>query len=1144
MKRLIARAVAKQLAVQFYFAHRHYNKRFDSTANRLMRFSSADLAKAFDPRYLLRGKQYWQQHRVQHFAMHDEAGGTRIVAEVRGSSNAPYTLQVVASDAGHGTIFNSQCSCPLGGDCKHVIAALFEACNRWQREKPRAVEGSADLPQEVREWLARLSEPALANSAATVQRKRLLYVLEQSRSQRSIVLMLYSVRLLKDGQPSTGSLERYQNADFTQRAPPRFIDDSDQELLRALLPYRGRGGEHELQGRAGAHLLHLLLDSGRCYWEKLDGPPLRLGAMRNAEPQWFPAEDGSQRLGLKTTPPASGLLALAPPWYVDAASGECGPLRTSLAPHRAAALVDAPLLPVHWLPQVAQQLTRADAPLPAPSLRALRSVKDIAPQPILLFYGREVGGHLRYGPHARLGAAQLLFGYRNRRVAAHDTLRRISVDAGDEILQIERNHATERGHIKELSASGLLVPAHSVLQPWEIDGIGRDDYTVASGARTDETWSRFMLEVLPGLAQKGWKIEYDDTFPHRFAEVEEWFGGVEEATGNDWFTLEMGVMVQGERVNLLPILAQFLHAHPQDFSRAALKARPPDAQLVAALPDGRRIALPYARIAPILLTLIELYDGQPLEADGTLRLSRLDALRLAELQAANDAAQTRWFGGEKLLVLGQRLRDFDGIAAVVVPAGLTAQLRPYQQQGLGWLQFLREYGFGGILADDMGLGKTVQTLAHILLEKESGRLNRPALVVAPTSLVGNWQREARQFAPDLRVLALHGLQRKQHFSALAEHDLVITTYPLLSRDKNVLSKQTFHILVLDEAQNIKNARSLAAQMVQQIEARHRLCLTGTPMENHLGELWSQFHFLQPGLLGDDRQFRRLYRTPIEKQGDVERMAHLTRRIAPFILRRSKQQVARELPPKTEIVRSVALAGAQRDLYETLRLAMHEKVRHEIAGRGLARSHIIILDALLKLRQACCDPRLLKLESARRAHGVSAKLELLMTLLSGMVEEGRRILLFSQFTSMLALIEDELNARGIRYLKLTGESQNRGDIVDQFQDGSVPVFLVSLKAGGVGLNLTAADTVIHYDPWWNPAAENQATDRAHRIGQDKPVFVYKLIVEGSVEEKILAMQQRKAQLAAGVLDGHAADASDTGAAFNTQDLQALFEPLEG
>jgi SNF2 family DNA or RNA helicase len=322
-------------------------------------------------------------------------------------------------------------------------------------------------------------------------------------------------------------------------------------------------------------------------------------------------------------------------------------------------------------------------------------------------------------------------------------------------------------------------------------------------------------------------------------------------------------------------------------------------------------------------------------------------------------------------------------------------------------------------------------------------------------------------------------------------------------------------MVLDEAQYIKNPRAKVAQAACRVLARHRICLSGTPIENHLGELWSLMHFLIPGYLGTEDTFQKTFRKPIEEEGDVEKNALLKKRIAPLVLRRTKDQVAKELPPKTIMVHLVELHSDQKDLYETVRATMDKRVREAIAARGIEQSQIVFLDALLKLRQICCDPRLLPPDFADGVRR-SAKLDYLTELLATLIEEGRRILIFSQFTTMLALIEEHLVKTKVPFLKLTGGSKDRGALVEQFQSGKFPVFLISLKAGGTGLNLTAADTVIHYDPWWNPAAEAQATDRAYRIGQDKPVFVHKLLCQETVEERIHKLQQEKAKLADGLL----------------------------
>jgi SNF2 family DNA or RNA helicase len=472
------------------------------------------------------------------------------------------------------------------------------------------------------------------------------------------------------------------------------------------------------------------------------------------------------------------------------------------------------------------------------------------------------------------------------------------------------------------------------------------------------------------------------------------------------------------------------------------------------------------------------------------------------------------------------------------PSGLRATLRPYQAEGVAFLQRLRAEDGGGVLADEMGLGKTLQTIAHFCVEHAEGRLTSPALVVAPTTLVGNWARECAKFAPELRVVILHGPERRARWSEVPKAHVVVTTYPVLVRDEEYFATQPFHLVVLDEAQAIKNARSQARRALEGLQASSRLCLTGTPVENHLGELWSLFDWLTPGLLGDELAFRRFWRQPIESQGDVERLAALREMVGPHVLRRLKRDVARELPPKTELSVPVELGGKQRELYEAIRVAAHADVRRAIRSKGLAASTVTILDALTKLRQICCDPRLLPMETARSARE-SAKLEALMALLGEQLAGGHRALVFSQFTSMLALIAEALTARDVRYLLLTGATRERQRVVDAFEAGNADVFLISLKAGGTGLNLVSADTVVHYDPWWNPAAQAQATDRAYRIGQKRPVFVHNLYVAGSVEERVLALQQKKRWLSNALLG----DAASQGP-ISEGEIDALFAPLEG
>jgi SNF2 family DNA or RNA helicase len=515
------------------------------------------------------------------------------------------------------------------------------------------------------------------------------------------------------------------------------------------------------------------------------------------------------------------------------------------------------------------------------------------------------------------------------------------------------------------------------------------------------------------------------------------------------------------------------------------------------------------------------------------------AAAIAELGAAlhDEKRPVKWGGDKKLRDQGYALALGPRREVAISLDGLQADLRPYQKEGVQWLQHLREHNAGGILADDMGLGKTLQTIAHVLAEKRAGRLDKPAMVITLTSLVGNWARELARFAPELRVLKLQGPQRKTKFVEIPQHDVVITTYPLVTRDRDELGAHELHLLILDEAHAIKNSTAQAADAVRALTARHRICLSGTPIENHLGELWSLFDFLNPGMLGTTEEFRLKFRTPIEDQGDSKRLMVLRDQVRPYVLRRTKDTVAKELPPKTELVRAVELTGAQRELYESIRIAAHADVRQHIKQRGLRGATIAILDALLKLRQVCCDPRIASVEAARGVEG-SAKLELLLEMIQTQLAEGRRILVFSSFARMLALISESLLGKGIGHVTLTGQTADRQKPIDAFQNGRADVFLISLKAGGTGLNLTSADTVIHYDPWWNPAAQAQATDRAYRIGQTKPVFAYNLIAAGSVEDRMLALQRHKRRLADAILEQGAGAAGG----LTERDVDDLLAPL--
>jgi superfamily II DNA or RNA helicase len=445
-------------------------------------------------------------------------------------------------------------------------------------------------------------------------------------------------------------------------------------------------------------------------------------------------------------------------------------------------------------------------------------------------------------------------------------------------------------------------------------------------------------------------------------------------------------------------------------------------------------------------------------------------------------------------------------------------LRPYQKQGVAWLDFLRTNDFGGILADEMGLGKTLQALAFLRHIRNAQPQTAPMLIVCPTTLVFNWVAEANRFTTSLKVLALHGPDRHALFENIAQSDLVITSYSLVRRDLDRYREFQFDTVVLDEAQHIKNRQTLNAQAVKAIKAPHRLVLTGTPMENSVLDLWSIFDFLMPGYLGSAQDFRERYELPIVRDKDARSQARLARRLRPFLLRRLKSEVAADLPPKLEQVSYCELTPDQRSVYQQFLEASRKEILEATGAEGLAKSRMLVLTALLRLRQVCCDLRLLKLEGVNPVQA-SGKLDLFSELLEEVIDGGHRVLVFSQFVSMLTLLKARLTAEEVEFCYLDGSTANRGEVVERFQETpTIPVFLISLKAGGVGLNLTGADTVIHFDPWWNPAVEAQATDRAHRLGQTKAVTSYKLITRDTVEEKILILQNRKKEIIQATIGG--------------------------
>jgi len=1041
--------------------------------------------------------------------------------------------------------------------------------------QPGAGSGMERL--QVLHWVRGLRQLRIApvEPSASV----LLYLLRQL--DRRPVLQPVRYRRLEAGRWSPP--EPYRGLQTQANDPPAYWDETD--LLASAMMHRCTpvAGGVVLDSPRALEVLMAIAQAGRLHVETLPAEPdrgqaLRLAAARAARLDWVheaPAGEGppptgeaeSLRLGLVLDPPAQAIYTPQAGW-IDLDRCEIGPVREALLPELVQWLRNAPRVPQAAAQDVAlalhaQLLARPELKPLVPALGSY-PVREQAgtPRPVLGLFalGPSSGKSSRSGSGPRVApdrlAISLSVEYAGHRL---EPLRSASLgirDAQGPVLLL-CDALAERKAWEQL-ASDLKAIALSERVP----GIDPESITQpgAVRSRASSGWvtllmlpmgslaaARVLSELAPALVSRGWGLVDESQLKVEVLQADAVaFDLAPQAVGSrlrgpataGWFRLQSGIQVEGRSIDLAPVLADVIAFGSFD---AWCAVRCPQGMHWMRLEDGRLLRIEAKRIEPLARVVADWSaDAKDARAqtDGMGADIELDAFAAASLAALRpDLGMPA-----PLEPLRRISAEFESLPQVKVPQGFRPTLRPYQKTGLSWLQFIAQSGTGGVLADDMGLGKTVQVLAHLACERASGRMQHPALVVAPTSLVFNWQDEAARHAPNLSVLALHGPQRSALFDRMGEVDLVVTSYALLPRDLAVYEAQPWHLVIADEAHQVKNPRTRAAQAVRALQANHRIALTGTPLENHLGELWSVMQFAVPGLLGREEAFKTRFRQPIERHGSepiaTERLESLSRRIRPFMLRRTKAAVLQDLPERTDIIRRIELGAAQRDLYESVRVAMDERVRQALADAGVDRSRMVVLDALLKLRQVCCDPALMDLAAAGRVRE-SAKREALLELLEQLVNEGRKVLVFSQFTRMLDLIEKSLDDHPglgpVARSRLDGDTTDRRGAVKVFQEGPAQIFLLSLKAGGVGLNLTAADTVIHYDPWWNPAVQAQATDRAHRIGQQRAVFVYSLIAADSIEERILELQARKGALSDAVLQG----ALD-GSALTRQDLLGLFD----
>jgi superfamily II DNA or RNA helicase len=653
--------------------------------------------------------------------------------------------------------------------------------------------------------------------------------------------------------------------------------------------------------------------------------------------------------------------------------------------------------------------------------------------------------------------------------------------------QIAAQKLRSVGLVPDEEGAGFIVRSDAAIEFWT-EGIGT----------LPEEWDLFVPDDLVDVTVRGQALT----------------ANARVSSGVDWLSLRLSFDSEGVAVT------------QEELARCLAEGR-----RYVRLADGSYAKLDPDKVKEVLARQAEILatgGGQ----GGKLPLSQ--AGRIQELLDQVGKAQV----GDGVKDLFAKLRDIDEIKGAKLSRKLKAELRPYQESGFHWLAFLHDIGSGGVLADDMGLGKTVQTIAlmlHVKALDEKADKKFRALIVAPTSVTQNWIKEMEKFAPSLTHTLWHGGERHDRKDELEDADVIITSYALLRRDEELLAKLNLRYAILDEAQNIKNPLSATARAAKRLKADRRLALSGTPIENRLSEIWSIFDFVSPGLLGPLDKFEERYSRPIDA-GDQKAAKRLRSTIHPFILRRTKAEVAKDLPEKIESDHLCELTGEQSALYNAVLKEVRAQVMGEVERQGMAKSHIQILAALTRLRQAACDPRLLGLPREFKDED-SGKLVALRELIDTCLEGGHKVLVFSQFVSMLTLVRKAFDADKIPYEYLDGSTKDRGAHVDNFQsDDGPPVFLISLKAGGSGLNLTAADTVIHFDPWWNPAVEDQATDRAHRIGQTKVVTTYRLIAKGTIEEKILELGAKKRELVGAVLSEDAGGTKK----LTKGDLEELFK----
>ncbi|MDH3251768.1 MAG: DEAD/DEAH box helicase [Ignavibacteria bacterium] len=1065
-----------------------------------------------DAETIERGRKYFHSGKVSLLRLN------RTLARANVQGWEAYVVEVRME----GESVSTSCTCPLGTEavCEHAVASLLAIMYRQADVSYRPDRASYfDISDEPGEWRAPGSTPEWMRQVLQITPEkveshqnsraqgpwRLVYSILIAKEQR--VVSPVRVRLRPDGADGTASLlkqfDLYDGLhfDITDRTiVPKIVGGLRNYVPEGQPSTVAREEEPSVEWYANDHLWHDILTL-------LRGKEVYLEQGNQLLHRRLTVHGEAIRHRLKVIERGNDL-TIVPEFDWN---GTPLPLSTQIRPLTHSplwVLVRDGIAPVEGLTgDELIALQQASFPIQVPSkdheefLRQtlpvllsrypvkteIPSLTTIDETPVARLYLQEIDGELAVVLRFRYGDAEItsMPHGENGHVATE-----VLAD-GDRVRHVIRKPHDEE-HLRTMLLSTSLRPR--------------------VGTESMEEMYRpvihpldWLTQRLPALQSKGFEVFGQNTLRNHRLRVAKPQLGFAVSSGIDWFDLSVDLQFEGTRASF----PSFLQSVQNNERFVKLE----DGSY-GVLSDG------WVRKFRRMIMLSE-------AGDVNLRLSRFHVGVIDDLLDEGEYADS----DERYREMRDRFRSFTSITPHELPRGFHGTLRPYQKAGFDWLLFLKEHRFGGILADDMGLGKTVQTLALLQRLYEDGE-TLPTLVVVPTSIIFNWEKEAARFTPSLRVLAYRGPSRVKFRQLFGSYNLIITSYGVLRRDIEHLRRQPFLYVVLDESQNIKNLISINARSVRVLRTEHRLALTGTPVENNLMELWSQFAFLNHGLLGNERAFAENYARPIEREGDTSAVDSLKKLVYPFILRRTKELVADDLPPKQESTVMCEMEPSQRTAYHHWLEYYRTEILKSIDSVGFQRSKIKVLEGLTKLRQVCCHPAMVDTEYK----GSSGKFEAFTSMLEDILAEGHKVLVFSQFVKMLTILRRYCENHSISHEYLDGRTVNREERVERFQlNDDVKLFLISLKAGGTGLNLTAADYVIHYDPWWNPAVEMQATDRTHRIGQTRHVFSYKLITKESVEEKILALQEKKRHLVTGIIT------TDSGfmKSLTKEDIESLF-----